>query len=189
MEDSFQLTADHDKITQDIISTSKSIISTLNEDMPKLINDVKIVVANATDNFNNDNMENMDATFAENMDIMRGQHTTANTIIAKTKDDSIEQLHVEINFLIANVSKEISASHSIKEVRDSFISDIIESGSKNFSAINDIIKSSRVTYDTYIANLNSINTTFLNATQTTHETMIKSLNDCRDGTLTDLASF
>ena len=157
--------------------------------MHKIINEVKTVTETTTEDINNDNLENMDTTFVENMDLMQQQHTTATIIIAKTKDDSIKKLHTEKNVLIVNISKEISASPSIKDARNSFISDIAESGSKTIHAINEIVISSQVTYDTNITNFNSIYTTFINETQKTHEIMIKSLNDCCDGAFTDLSSF
>jgi len=104
--------------------------------MHKIITGVKTTVKRAIANFNNDKLQNMDNTFAENMDFMTHQHTTATQQLTKSKDDNINRLHAEIGVLIVNISKEITTSPTIIDARNSIISNIAESGSKAIQAIN-----------------------------------------------------
>ena len=94
MTDTKVLVDDHAKITENIKRT-KSDIATMNTDMTTIIGTVKMMVTQATEDLiasaeddildkNHFYLQNMDETFAENIDLMQQLHSTSTSDIKTT---------------------------------------------------------------------------------------------------------
>jgi len=169
MDESSQLTNNHDKTTKDL-KVTKTDVATLNHDMTTIITkvqtDIKIttddLVASSVGNIsiiNNDHLQNMGDTFDENMDLMQQQYSSSitNIQVATTKaiDEVIDKLHSERDVCIVNISIEILDSPTTNDTRNVIIVDITQCRSKSLREINETVTASQITCESHITRMNS----------------------------------
>ena len=117
MDASSQMSNNHGKINRDL-QIKKTNIATLHEDMTTITTKAQTAVNITKDNLvassinnipiaNNEHLQNMDETFAENMDLMQQQHSSSTSNMEDTTHEAIAKLHSETDICIINISKDI----------------------------------------------------------------------------------
>ena len=199
MDDLSQMSNNHEKVNRDLRITKKDT-ATLHEDMTTIITKVQTavnitmddLVASSINNIytaNNNNLQNMDETFSENMDLKKKHHSSSTSNMDKTTNEAIAKLYSEINICIINISKDIKVNSTIKNMTDGIIAEIAKYKNNYILAINGIVTKLQAACNSHIARSNMTQINIVSKVKAKYDVIVRSLNEHRDGTIRYIASF
>ena len=165
----------------------------MNTDMTTIIGTVKMTVTQATEELiasaedeilekNNFHLQNMDDTFAKNMDLMQQLHSTSTsdikTVTSIVTDKAIATFPSKKDICMKNISEDIQNNKEVKAITNGIVYDIAQCKSNAIKEIEGLVATSQTTCAGHIASMTRA-----------HITNIKDLLSCKDSAVTDLTSF